>query len=143
MRRPQSREEALEFLHVNLNEGLREAYHDYGLNYFNPHFSVEHADERSEPRIIPPDQPRLYAICCLQLFNHMVEGATYRRCQNDRCGRLFVRQAGGRAKAGQHRTKGVKFHHEKCAKSAGERRRYRDRKAGPSSPSRPSNGASR
>jgi hypothetical protein len=125
--RPASRLEALEFLRAHLNEGLAEAYHDFGLSYFNPHLDLP--PDASGRKSIPPDQPRLYALCCLQLFNHMVEGATYRRCQNDRCGRLFVRQF-GRAEQGQHRTKGkLMFHTRKCANAAGERQRYRDRKA--------------
>src|SRR5262249_32222721 len=50
--------------------------------------------------------PPFYAIACLELFNHIAEGATYQRCANERCGRLFVRQE-GRAQHGQYRRRGV------------------------------------
>ena len=55
---------------------------------------------------------------CWQLFNHIAEGATYRRCEN--CDRIFVRQRDGAAQ-GQYRTEGVKYCSRKCAWAAGQR----------------------
>ncbi len=65
-------------------------------------------------------QPSLFAVLCLQLWNHIAEGATYRRCQNERCGRLFVRQQ-GRAKRHQHRTEGVMYCSRDCARAQAQR----------------------
>jgi hypothetical protein len=67
----------------------------------------------------------LYSICCLELYNHMVERAVYKRCANERCGAIFVRQR-GRAAFGQHRTEGVKYCSAECAR-AQVQREYRAR----------------
>ena len=67
-----------------------------------------------------------YFICCLELFNHMAENATYKVCANDACGRLFVRQE-GRAVHGQHRTRGIKYCSSECARAQAQRA-YRRRK---------------
>jgi len=69
----------------------------------------------------------LYSVCCAELFNHIVEGAKYKTCANETCGRLFVRQQ-GRAEHGQHRTRGVKYCSAECAKAQAQRQ-YRRRKA--------------
>lgn len=70
----------------------------------------------------------LFSILCLELFNHIVEEAAYRRCANQKCERLFVRQS-GRALHGQHRTRGVKYCSASCARAQAQRE-YRRRRAG-------------
>lgn len=73
------------------------------------------------------DDHWMFEICCLELFNHMVEQAAYRKCTNETCGRFFVRQR-GRALHGQHRTRGVKYCSAGCAKMQASRE-YRRRKS--------------
>lgn len=69
-------------------------------------------------------EPQLYSRCCLELFNHLAEHATYRKCANETCGRLFVRQS-GRARFDQHRTSGVRFCSATCARAQRDHRRRR------------------
>jgi hypothetical protein len=66
-----------------------------------------------------------YQVCCLELFNHIVENATYRICQNEPCQRVFVRQT-GRAEHGQYRSEGVKYCSRECARAQAQRN-YRRR----------------
>lgn len=73
------------------------------------------------------DDHWVYEICCLELFNHIVEEAPYKHCANEACGRLFVRQR-GRAVHGQHRTRGVKYCSSECARAQAQRA-YRRRQA--------------
>jgi hypothetical protein len=62
----------------------------------------------------------LYAVCCLELFNHLVERAQVKLCANERCGRLFARQR-GRAEQGQYRLRGVKYCSTYCARAQAQR----------------------
>ena len=106
------------FLASHLNQGLRD---------FHIALDVGSTDDALPYRFRGGAlQPSLYAVLCLQLWNHIVEGATYRRCQNERCGRLFVRQR-GRAKRHQHRTEGVKYCSKDCARSQAQRELRRRR----------------
>jgi hypothetical protein len=71
----------------------------------------------------------LLSLMALELYNHACEDAEYKICQNETCGRLFVRQK-GRALHGQHRTAGVKYCTSECARAQAQRSyRRRNRQA--------------
>ena len=92
---------------------------NHGLQPFTP--SLLEAGQT-----IIPDHS-LYQLCCLELFNHIIEHASYRRCASETCERLFVRQR-GRATHGQHRSRGVKYCSVECARAQAQRA-YRRRRA--------------
>jgi hypothetical protein len=71
---------------------------------------------------------RLWEICCLELFNHIAEGAIYKDCANELCGRPFVRQF-GRAVHGQRRISGVRFCTHACARAQAQREYQRRKRA--------------
>jgi hypothetical protein len=68
----------------------------------------------------------LLSLMALELYNHACEAAEYKVCQNETCGRLFVRQA-GRALHGQNRRAGVKYCTSECARAQAQRA-YRRRR---------------
>ena len=104
-----------------------------GLAPFRPSIVFVDGDDESvttgpHPGHLRRDGIPLYAILCLELFNHIAEHApVYKTCQNETCGRLFVRQS-RRALHRQHRTQGVKFCSSECARAQAQRQ-YRRRKA--------------
>ena len=112
---------------------------DFALTPFHPSLAI-HDLEPDEvlPRgrrveVVPASsltrgQAWLYPVCCLELYNHIVEQAQLRTCTNETCGRLFVRQS-GRAMHGQNRTTGVMYCTAQCAKAQAQRM-YRRRKRG-------------
>ena len=109
---PWEEDGAISLLTVGLN---------YGLDPFSPVLLRGHESLFSDVS--------LYHVCCLELFNHIVEEAPYRRCANETCGRLFVRQR-GRSVHGQHRSRGVKYCSAECARAQAQRA-YRRRKSSP------------
>jgi hypothetical protein len=80
-----------------------------------------------EPKRGPTFVP-LYAICALELFNHIIENAEYHTCGNDRCNRTFVHQQ-GRAEKGQRRSRGVIYCSPSCARATAQREYRRRRRA--------------
>jgi len=103
------------FVPVVLNAGLT-AYHVY----------VDLPDADLHVPYGPP-RPNLYSALCLQMANHIAEAAVYRRCANESCGRLFVRQRGRAAGSRERRTEGVRFCSAGCARTQAARE-YRRRK---------------
>jgi hypothetical protein len=79
-----------------------------------------------QPGQRPTADGMAYTRCCVELYNHIVEGADYRICANETCRRLFVRQR-GRSEHGFHRREGVLYHDASCAR-AQVQREYRRRK---------------
>ncbi|MGD0713031.1 MAG: hypothetical protein ABSB24_02450 [Gaiellaceae bacterium] len=74
----------------------------------------------------PGSSAPLFEVCAFELFNHIAESATYRICQNETCGRPFVRQW-GRSEHGQSRREGVLYCTADCAQAQAQRQ-YRRRK---------------
>lgn len=99
---------ALEFLNVMLATGLQP-------------FQLGVAIGRAED---DAGDVSLYSLCCLELHNHVVARATYRRCANETCGRIFVPSDGGRRR-------GVLYCSRACARAQAQRefRRRRRREA--------------
>ncbi len=90
--------------------------------YFYARVEIRDADWPEDNLLAPA--PTLYAVLCLQLWNHIAEQAEYRVCDRRDCRRLFVRQR-GRAEFGQHRTSGVLYCSPQCARLVAVRS-YRD-----------------
>ena len=84
------------------------------------------ADDPQVREQASPPAVRLFEACALELFNHIAEGATYRTCANETCGKTFVRQQ-GRAQYGQNRTTGELLYCSASCARAQAQRRYRRR----------------
>jgi hypothetical protein len=126
-------------------EDFLRCFFDDGLKAFHPSVSFSDVDNDEVTRhggaalgaraglVVAPAtmgtfEAGLYSICCLEIYNHLVEQTAFRRCQNERCGRLFVRQV-GRARFGQHRTRGVLYCSASCARAQAQRELRRRRRA--------------
>jgi hypothetical protein len=91
------------------------------------HARLERIDP-GEKRQREPRPANLYQTCCLQLYNHIAESATYAHCANEACGRVFVRQR-GRAKYGRYRTTKVDYCSSTCARAQEQRKLRRNQAA--------------
>jgi hypothetical protein len=99
----------------------------HGLNNALSPFHVRLEDPQEPPSLSQIDL-NIYQAMCLQLANHIAEHATYHRCANETCGRLFVRQRGGSeiartrgAEHGQYHTSGVLYCSPQCARAQAAR----------------------
>jgi hypothetical protein len=75
-----------------------------------------------------PETVALYAVCALELFNHIIDNAEYHECANDRCKRTFVHQQ-GRSEKGQRRSRGVIYCSPECARAKAQREYRRRRRS--------------
>jgi hypothetical protein len=82
----------------------------------------------------------LFELLMLEIFRHIVEDASYRRCENENCRKLFVRQEGG-AEHGQSRKTGVKYCSRHCAKATAQRNSRRRKAAAAARSAEADNGA--
>jgi hypothetical protein len=106
--------------HFLIDDRLRELQHV--LNAALSSFSMGIGD-------LTTRLPTVYSVSFLQMYNHMVERATLRRCANEPCSKSFVRQR-GRAKYGQHKTQGVQYCSRECARAQAQRELRRRRRLG-------------
>ena len=75
-----------------------------------------------------PENAPLYAVCALELFNHIADNAEYHECANERCKRTFVHQQ-GRSEKGQRRNTGVIYCTPECARATAQREYRRRRRS--------------
>ena len=108
---------------------LRDALAGFSLRVWLVDSATERAALRAHTRPEPPDVT-LYEVMCLELFRHIAEDASYKRCANPSCGHVFVRQEGG-AMHGQSRMTGVKYCTRTCASAVAQRRYRTKRRARP------------
>ena len=90
---------------------------DTGLVAVRPRVTLA-ANGNSEPPLL---DLTLYALCCCELFNHVVSGSDFRVCANESCERLFVRDDTARRR-------GVLYCSRTCARAQAQRE-FRRRRA--------------
>lgn len=96
-----------------------------GLSPFSAHVVEPEIDS------LPPirDITTSYSAACVLVFNDLVDGLPYRRCQDETCGRVFRRQL-GRSEGQFYRSEGVAYCTPQHARNQAQReRRRRERKA--------------
>jgi hypothetical protein len=96
-----------------------------GLSPFQPfverrEIPLGETPRHPEPPWITGITVPLYATCCLELYNHIVDQAAYLTCANESCDRLFRRQT-GRAQHGQHRSRCLRYCSRECARTQAQR----------------------
>jgi len=107
-----STKQTLGWFEYLMNEGLRDF-----------HVRVQFTTSDAEVREPLTD---LYGAMCLQIANHLAEGAKFRQCGNETCQRWFVRQRSERAQYAELRhSVGVRFCSHSCAKTQTQRDRRR------------------
>ncbi len=88
------------------------------LSAFSVHISIG-------PRSVVLPRITAFSVAALQLVNDLAAETPVRRCGNERCPvQVFTRQR-GRSQYGQHRTAGIKYCSNSCARAQGERERRR------------------
>jgi hypothetical protein len=115
-RQPINTAEALNYLADTLYAGLAD---------FRPHVLLDGVEQWAGR----PAETSLFAALCLQLMNHITERAPYRRCANETCRRVFVRQRDGRARYEIQRTEGVRYCSRRCANAQTQRDYRRSQRA--------------
>jgi hypothetical protein len=87
-----------------------------GLTPFAPRLASSKAQGADEADRTPCSE--LYNVICLEIFNDVAGGSTFRTCE--KCGRVFVRQR-GRAVYGQHKREAqLRYCSKKCANAAAQ-----------------------
>lgn len=105
-----------------VNAGL-DAYRP-ALEWDPQYLGDDNPRPREQDRWFSP-RPDLFSALCLQVFNAVAAGRSPLVCANETCGRRFFVQQ-GRAEYRQHRTSGVKFCTDRCARAQAQRE-YRRR----------------
>lgn len=105
---PQNKSESAAYLEAFLNAGLWP---------FQAHLTVAYPEDgRPESPFPRFGSPSLFSTVCLQLANDIAENATYRRCANEACGRIFSKQR-GRSEYGQYKSSKVIYCSAHCARA--------------------------
>jgi hypothetical protein len=97
-----------------------------GIQPLGPRVEIETLDEPEGGYVIGRPYPRITSALCMQMLAFICDGLPAKICENESCGRYFVRQ-NGRSVYGQFRTTGVRFCSKLCAR-AETQRQYRNRK---------------
>jgi hypothetical protein len=96
-----------------------------GVQHLGPRVEIETLDAPRGRSIIGQVHPRITSALCMQVLAFISDGLPAKVCENETCGRYFVRQH-GRSSYGQFRTTGVRFCSNLCARAQSQRQ-YRKR----------------